>query len=102
MFERSPDQFPITIGTTVGGGTVLDFRKYAGGRILITSGTPTSLTFYEALFGTPAADHKLCLDISALTCAVNQSVELPAALFASHSIVIVGNNAGAASLILKS
>lgn len=95
------DGVVIPVVGSIATATKIDFRKFSGGRIKILTGTPTSLTFYEAGSEELAADHKLCLDIAALTCAVSQTVELPAALFACHSIVIIANSAGTARIFLK-
>ena len=97
----------VVIHTTVGGGTPIDMRKYRGGRIIITSGAPTSLTFYEAVYGADetapaAASHVLAMDVTAVTCEVSKSVEIPPALFGCESIVIVGNVAGVATVTRKS
>lgn len=101
--QREVDQFPVTIPVVgnIADATILDMRKFSGGRLKILTGTPTSLTFYEAAYGETAANHKLCLDVTAVTCAVSQTVEIPPALFACHSLVIIANSAGTALVLLK-
>jgi hypothetical protein len=108
QIKRAGDEIAFAVKDELAGSTPIDFKSWAGGRIIIPAGSSiTELTFYEGpSFGkkTALTDPEIfihCVDVETLVVEAGKSYELPTALFGCHAIVIVGDAEGDVTVRLK-
>lgn len=99
-YRELPD---VSLTTSLSTTPTFDFRKWAGGNIMIPAGSSiTSLTFYSSLDdGNYVPLYDSNATAVALTVAASGSYPVPDAVFGCSEIKIVANAAGTVDMLFK-
>lgn len=99
-YRELPD---VSLTTALGTTPNFDFRKWAGGNIMIPAGSSiTSLTFYSSLDdGNYVPLNDSTGSAVALTVAASGSYPIPDAVFGCSDIKIVSDAAGSVDMLFK-